>query len=389
MRSPALRSVHRSALLASILATCLLAPGSTVSAQGITLPPSGDNQKASVSQWIGPVELNITYHSPKVTSPTGEDRHGKIWGQLVPYGYSKQAFGTCGEKCPWRGGANENTVFRTSHDIKVEGRLLAAGSYGMHFIPGKDEWTIAFSKNSTSWGSFFYDQDEDALRITVKAVPHPYLHWLTYEFVERGTDHATVQLAWEDLAVPFKIAVDDINGVYLAALRRELRDSPGFEGSNWAAAAQFCLQNKINLEEATGWAQQAVSSPFFGHQSFTNLVLLGDLQEATGKAAEAAKSHDAALSDPSATPIDLHGYARRLQGMGKKDEAVKIFLLNAKRFPDRWPVHVGLMRAYSAQGKFADAAKEARLALAQAPDDANKKALEGFIPKLEQGKDIN
>jgi hypothetical protein len=358
-------------------------------AEGLTLPPDGDNQQAVVSQWIGPVEISISYHSPKVTSPTGEDRSGKIWGGVVPYGYSRQGFGTCGEKCPWRGGANENTVFTTSHDVRIEGKPLAAGSYGLHFLPAKDKWTIIFSRNFKSWGSFFYDEREDALRVKVKPVAHPYSHWLAYEFPERAPDHATAQLAWEDLAVPFKIAVDDVNSIYLAAMRDELRDMTGFRNESWQLAAQFCLVHKVNLAEGLGWAQQAVSSPFFGLEDFTTLILLAGLQEANGKTAEAAQTRQKALNHPTATAAVLHAYARGKLARGEKDGAIEVFLLNAKRFPNQWPVHAGLMRAYSAQGKFKEALAEARLALAQAPDELNKKGLAGMIEKLENGQDIN
>src|SRR5262249_14185033 len=133
---------------------------------GLTMPPSGGNQKASVAQHIGLVKVSVDYSSPHVHSPVGEDRKGKISGTLVPYGMANLGFGTCGDQCPWRGGANENTVFTTSHAIKVQGKELPAGAYGLHFVPGKDEWTVIFSKNSTSWGSFFYDAKEDALRVT-------------------------------------------------------------------------------------------------------------------------------------------------------------------------------------------------------------------------------
>lgn len=52
---------------------------STVSfAQGISLPPSGGNQKAEVSQWIGPVRVTINYSSPKVHAPDGTDRKDHI-----------------------------------------------------------------------------------------------------------------------------------------------------------------------------------------------------------------------------------------------------------------------------------------------------------------------
>ena len=115
--------------------------------------------------------------------------------------------------CPWRGGANENTVFSVSHDVEIERQRLPAGRYGLHFIPGPDAWTVIFSKNSTSWGSFFYDAGEDALRVTVKPAASPHAEWLTYEFVDRQPDRATVALRWERLQLPWTIRVPDVTGL--------------------------------------------------------------------------------------------------------------------------------------------------------------------------------
>src|SRR6185295_10706293 len=172
--------------------------------------------------------------------------HGKIWGGLVPYGMANLGFGSCGDQCPWRGGANENTVFTTSHDVKIQGQPLPAGTYGLHFIPGAEEWTVIFSKNHTSWGSFFYDAKEDALRVQAKPAKSEYHEWLTYEFTDRQPDKATLALKWEDLQVPFTISVDDISGVYLSQIRNELRSSPGFDPRNYMAAAQYTLQAKAD-----------------------------------------------------------------------------------------------------------------------------------------------
>lgn len=119
----------------------------------LTLPPSGNNQKASVTQFIGPVEVTIDYSSPAVHGPDGKDRHGQIWGKLVPYGMADLGFRQ-GKLSPWRGGANENTVIAISDPVTIEGQTLPAGKYGLHFIPGQDEWTVIFSKNSSAWGSF-------------------------------------------------------------------------------------------------------------------------------------------------------------------------------------------------------------------------------------------
>ena len=235
---------NSSRFLISLAAAALLsALPAAAQFSGVTLPPSGNNQYGSVTQGIGLVRVTIEYNSPHVHSPTGEDRHGKIWGGLVPFGMANLGFGSCGDQCPWRGGANENTVFTTSHDVKIQGQPLPAGSYGVHFIPGPEEWTIAFSKNHTSWGSYFYDVKEDALRVKAKPEKSEYHEWLTYEFTERTPDRATAALKWEDLQVPFTIAVDDTASLYMDNLRSELRSSPGFSWQNWHAAARYCLEN--------------------------------------------------------------------------------------------------------------------------------------------------
>lgn len=121
-------------------------------APGLTLPTSGNNQKAISTQFIGPVQISIEYSSPAVHGPDGKDRRGEIWGKLVPYGLSKSAFGN-GKPDPWRAGANENTVFSASNDVLIEGKPLAAGRYGLHMIPGQEEWTVIFSKNSDAWAA--------------------------------------------------------------------------------------------------------------------------------------------------------------------------------------------------------------------------------------------
>jgi tetratricopeptide (TPR) repeat protein len=354
----------------------------------ISTPPNGGNQKSSVTQYIGPVRVTIDYNSPDVHGPSGEDRRGKIWGTLVPYGLQNLGFGTCKE-CPWRAGANENTVFEVSHDVKIEGQPLKAGRYGLHMIPAQDgDWTLIFSKNASSWGSFYYDASEDALRVKVKPSKTDYHEWLTYEFTDRKPEQATVALKWEELQVPWTIAVDNITDLYITQIRNELRDDTGFQWNNWVAAAQYALQVK-RPNDALEFADAAVNRGFVGRENFQTLNTLAMAQEAAGKAAEAKATRDKAMNHPTATAIDLHQYGRQLLTQGKKEEALRIWELNAKRFPNMWPVNVGLARGYSANGRYKDALKHAKLALAQAPDDLNKKTLTDGIAKLEAGKDMN
>jgi hypothetical protein len=375
---------HRFLIAAAV---ALMAFGA--SAQSVlTLPPSGGNERASVTQHIGLVTVSIDYSSPHVHSPQGMDRRGKIWGTLVPWGLTNLGFGTCKE-CPWRVGANENTVFTTSHDIQVNGSTLPAGTYALFAITQQDEWTWIFSKNHTSWGSFFYDPAEDVLRVKAKPEKAEYREVLTFDFTERKNDHATVAMKWEELAVPIEIAVPNAADLYIANARQQLRDWPGFNDGPWQEAARYALDNK-HPADALIWAQTAVSGGGgVGRKNFTNLMTLAEAQEANGKTAEAAKTREEGMNHPSATVFDLHGYARQLMAGGKKEEALKVFELNAKRNPGVWPVNFGLARGYSAVGRYPEALKAARAALPQAPDEGNKKNIEGAIKKLEAGQDIN
>ena len=357
---------------------------------GLSTPPSGDNQAASVTQGIGPVRVTIDYSSPRVVRGKN-DRKGKIWGELVPYGLSDLGANGC-KTCPWRAGANENTLFTVSNDVKVQGEKLAAGKYGLFMIPGQDEWTVIFSRDTDAWGSFWYDPAHDVLRVKTKAGKSDYHEFLSYEFTDREPAQATVALKWEDLQVPFTITVDNPDQIYVDTMRQELSSSVGFNWQNWQAAADFCANKKINVEEGLKWAERAVSDPNWsgGQENFATLMTLSKLQAANGKDQEAAKTFDKAINHPTATPVTIHVAARQLLTAGKKDQAIKLFQLNAKRYPNQWPVHVGLMRGYAAAGDAKKALEEAKLAVAQAPDEGNKKNLQTMIKQLEEGKtDIN
>jgi hypothetical protein len=368
-------------------ALLVLAQAPELLGQRMTLPPSGGHQRSTVTQAIGLVEVAVSYSGPSVVAPDGADRRGKIWGGLVKYGLQKETYGTCGEACPWRAGANENTVFRASHPVLVEGKPLGAGAYGVHMIPGEGEFTVIFSKNSTSWGSYFYRASEDALRVTVKPRKAPFTSVLTYDFPERRPDRATLALRWDELEVPILIAVENPTALWVENLGKELRGQRGGTWESWDEAAGFCLQNKVNLPEALKWADYAAHATYVGVENFQTLSILSAAQAANGLADESKKTMQKALAHPSATATEIHGYGRQLQMQGSSKEAIAVYELNAKRHPGVWPVNVGLARANAAAGKSKEALKFARLALAEAPDEGNRANLKSVVETLEAGKE--
>ena len=164
--------MHRIHVSHIVLCVVVVAAATAVSAQSLTTPPGGGNQRSVVTQYMGMVSVTVDYNSPDVTSPAGEDRSGKIWGQLVPWGIAPNPFypnfGTA-EEMPWRVGANQNTKITFSHDVEIEGQALAAGTYALFMAPGEEEWTVIFNRNSSAWGSFFWDPELDALQVKVKS----------------------------------------------------------------------------------------------------------------------------------------------------------------------------------------------------------------------------
>ncbi|MCB0598721.1 MAG: DUF2911 domain-containing protein [Lewinellaceae bacterium] len=240
----------------------------SLSAQPVLTTPQA-SQKAYVGQTVGLTDVVVKYHRPAV-------KGREIWGKLVPM------------NAVWRAGANENTIIKFSTDVRVEGQALAAGAYGLHMIPTDEKWTVIFSTNYSSWGSFGYKQEEDALRVEVQPEKAGrFYEYLTYEFEDVGEAGAVCALKWADKSIPFRIEAD-VRQVVLASMREELKGISQFNAQAWQEAANYCLTNDINQEEALGWASRSV----FMAPNPQNLVVKAQLAgkvKGEGDAEKAAK----------------------------------------------------------------------------------------------------
>jgi Putative Zn-dependent protease, contains TPR repeats len=367
----------------NVLLTGILAMGFTVSFSQLTVPPEGGNKKAMVGERIGITDVTIEYNRPGV-----KGREGKIWGQLVHTGFADLGFGTS-KAAPWRAGANENTVVRFSTGVKVEGKDLPAGQYALFIAYDPNECTVIFSKNYTSWGSFFYDENEDALRVKVKPeVTSQHVEWLKYEFTDQTATGATISLYWEKLRIPIRIETDYVK-LQLESFRRELRGersfNPGWQ--SFIEAATFCLVNNTNLEEGLKWAEHAISGQFIGEKNFTTLSTKAQILAIMGRTAEAESIMKEAL--PLGNINQIHQYARQLVQQKKAKEAFEAFKLNYDKHPSEFTTLVGMARGYSALGDYKKAISFAQKAFAVAPDKGNKDSIELMMKKLQEGKDIN
>lgn len=349
----------------------------------LTVPPDGGNKKALVGERIGITDVTVHYDRPAVRG-----REGKIWGQLVHTGYKDLGFGTS-KAAPWRAGANENTTIEFSTEVMVEGKPLPAGRYGFFIVYDPAECTLIFSKNSTSWGSYFYDESEDALRVKVKPVAtDKSVERLKYEFSDQTENAATLALNWERLSIPFKISTD-LDRLQFESFRRELRGersfTPGWQ--SYHQAARYASDRNKNLEEGLKWADMAINDPSVGETNFQTLSTKAEILFKLGRNAEADTLMKKALGIGNMQQV--HQYGRILLNQKKSKEALDVFMLNHQRNPGKFTTLMGLTRGYSAVGDYKNALKYAKMALPLAPDPANKAAVEGMIIKLGENKDVN
>ncbi|HKC25413.1 MAG TPA: DUF2911 domain-containing protein [Thermoanaerobaculia bacterium] len=328
----------------------------TASSQVAPLPVPDASQRASVAQRVGLTDIAIVYHRPAVNKR-------KIWGGLVPYGEV------------WRAGADENTTISFSSPVKVNGKELAAGTYGLHMLPTEKDWTVIFSKEAQAWGSFSYDPKEDALRVVASAQPGELQERLSYTFDDPTNTSTGISLRWEKLRVPFTVDVDT-PAVVVASLREQLRGLPRFFWQGWNQAAAYCAQNGVNLDEAMSWADSSIKIG----ENFSNLRTKATLLEKKGDAKPAAELRAKALTLASEQDMNLYGYS--LLGQGKTDEAVEVFKKNVKDHPGSWNVYDSLGEAYAKKGDKAQARASYEKAMAMVKDEAQRKRIASELAKL-------
>jgi len=332
-----------------------------VQAQSAVLDLPRDSQHAQITQKIGITNITINYHRPLV-------KGRKVFGSLQPYGQV------------WRAGANENTTIEFTDPVAVEGNPLPAGTYGLHMIPGEQEWTVIFSKAATSWGSFTYDQKEDALRVAVKPQASEFHEALTYDFDDPKPNATTVTLRWDKVAVPFRIEVKT-DELVAASLHKQLRGLAQYTWDGWNDAANYLLTRKTNLDEALQYSDRSIKV----EERFDNLITKADILAALNRTNEATVARNQALA--MANAVQLHGYGRQLQVQGKQDEAFEIFRTNIKKNPNHFLAHNESARLACAKGDFDTAVKEMKLSAAGA--GTNRPAIEALVRRLENKEDIN
>jgi len=281
----------------------------------LAIKPLRPSQKATVMQTVGVTDITITYSRPPVNKRTifadappemealhkGEatldnQNERKPGWPIVPYNHV------------WRAGANEATLFQVTDDVLINGQPLKAGSYSMHTIPGKDEWTIIFNNDPGQWGSFSYDAAKDALRVKTKPqAAGDNQEWLVYTFDPVTENSATVNLRWEKVRVPFTVEVKDVKAAWRKHADEMIAANPT-AGQLPAQVAQTLYARFKDYEQALNYVEQSIKVK----ETFGNLSLKSNILWDMGKKDEAKTVADAAIAKGKADKVNTAAFEKRV-----------------------------------------------------------------------------
>jgi hypothetical protein len=301
----------------AILFTAICAAPYASAQQGPQIRPLRPSQKASVMQTIGVTDVTITYSRPPVKGRTifadapatmesrakGEatldnQNERKAGEPIVPYGHV------------WRAGANEATMFAVTDDVLINGQPLKAGTYSLHTVPNKDEWTIIFNNDAGQWGSFTYDEKKDALRVKTKGqMVSENQEWLEYTFDPLSENSAQVNIRWEKMRVPFTVEVKDVKALWRAKADAMIAANPTNEVLPLQVANAYAGDK--NWDEALKFVDQSIKVK----ETFRNLSAKANILWGAGKKEEALTVADAAIAKGKADKVDTTNFEKRVANM--------------------------------------------------------------------------
>jgi hypothetical protein len=354
--------MRRFAVVAAMVGSAWIGNTALMNAQSAILNLPRASQHARITQRVGITDITIDYHRPLVGGR-------KIFGGVQAYGEV------------WRAGANDNATIEFSDPVTIDGHAIPNGVYGVHMIPDRDSWTVILSRNATSWGSFTYDQSEDALRVIVKPERIANQEALTFTFDDPKVDSTLVTMRWEQVAVQFAIGVNT-SEIVEHNLRHQLRGRAQFEWQPWTEAANYLLANGLSAEQALADAERAIEIEDRFESEMTRALALTALRRTD--LARATRDKAVSLGNQS----QVHDFARSLQAQGRQAEALELFALNIRKEPGSWVAHNEGARIAVAHADFQTALREMKLAVTSSPERLKGQHAD-LVRRLENHEDIN
>lgn len=314
-------------------------------AQNVDVPQM--SQRAKVSQRLWMTDVTISYNSPSAD--------GEVFGRIIPYGKI------------WGAGDRENTTIEFPDDVKVEGKELKAGKYGLFMIPNEDQFTILFSKYTMSWFDTYPTDDEIVLQVNVKPESIPYRKWLNYDFIERRSLNIIAALQWGTTQVPFQIEIINPNDVLVESLKEQLKGREKFLWGAYSDAASNLHRRNIYPDLALDWINKSLEI----ERNHVNLQLKASILLKKGGHEKEVKELLYEAIPIMSNPLVFNSAIYDLLQVGDTKKAIEAAQQLTKQFGDHpriWMFTDTLAEAYLKDGNKKKAIEYYKLAQTKAPE---------------------
>lgn len=205
-----------------------------VQAQSLKTPAPSSSQTIKQAFALG--ELTVDYSRPSVKGRT-------VFGDLVPFGKV------------WRTGANGSTKLTFVEDVKIEGKDVKAGTYGLYTIPNKDSWEVMLYSDLTLNGNVgSYKVENEVLRVVVKpTVLTSKVETFTINLADVTSNSLVLEILWDKTRVPVKITAD-----IDAKIMKNIESTMAADARPYFQAANYYYENDKDLNQALTWVNKAV-----------------------------------------------------------------------------------------------------------------------------------
>lgn len=219
----------------AIVLSLLIGSSYALIAQSLNVPQPSPAQ--TITQSFATSKIEINYSRPGVKGRT-------IFGDVVPY-----------DKV-WRTGANNATTIYFGEDVTVNNTKLNKGKYGLLSIPGKDEWIIILSKDTTVTSPNEYKQENDAVRIKVKPVIlSKNIETFTIDIANLKNNSADIEIKWATTEVSFNVSTD-----IDSKIMKQIDEVMNADKRPYYQAASYYYENDKDLKKALEWVNKAIEA---------------------------------------------------------------------------------------------------------------------------------
>lgn len=216
----------------TLLLTGMLGAGTSLIAQDVVFPKPSPN--AIVKQGFATSFVELNYSRPSAKGRV-------VFGELVPYGEV------------WRTGANAATTIEFGQNVKINGKEIMKGKYGLLSIPNKESWTIIITKDLNVTSANAYKKENDIVRIESKTnLLNQNVETFTIEVSNISENKSSVEIKWEKVSVSF-----DVTAEFESELIAQIEKTMSTDNRPYYASAQYYYTNKKDLSKALEWIRMA------------------------------------------------------------------------------------------------------------------------------------